>query len=56
VHQQYNEVLAELDANAPPPNFKTRPRRTFNTEMPVDFDEEAVVRSWDKLGHALSHD
>ena len=46
VHEQYAALLAELKPDGSPPNFASRPLRTFHTEMP-EFSEEDFVRSWD---------
>jgi hypothetical protein len=46
VHAHYAALLAEHEPDAEPPNFASRPLRTFHTEMP-DFSEEDFIRSWD---------
>ncbi len=47
VHQHYAGVLAALKPDADPPNFRSRPLRTFHTEMPSGFGVDEFVRSWD---------
>ena len=45
--RRYGEIFAELKPDAEnPPNFESRPLRTFNSEMPEDFDVDEFVTSW----------
>ena len=46
VHEHYAALLAELKPDGSPPNFASRPLRTFHTEMP-GFSEGDFIRSWD---------
>ena len=47
VHQRYAEIYADLKPDADgPPNFESRPLRTFNSEMPSGFDVDEFVESW----------
>ena len=45
--RRYGEIFAELKPDAGnPPNFESRPLRTFNSEMPEDFEVDEFVTSW----------
>ncbi len=46
VHQHYAQVYADLKPNAPVPNFESRPLRTFNHDMPAEFDVDEFIESW----------
>ena len=46
VHQHYSDIYADLRPAADPPNFESRPLRTFNSEMPEGFDVDEFVSSW----------
>lgn len=47
VHRHYSEIYADLKPDAAgPPNFESRPLRTFNNEMPDGFDVDEFVQSW----------
>ena len=47
VHRHYGEVYAEIMPDAEsPPNFESRPLRTFNSEMPAGFGLAEFVASW----------
>ena len=47
VQRHYREIYAELKpAAAEPPDFESRPLRTFNSEMPADFAVDEFVHSW----------
>jgi hypothetical protein len=49
VHQRYAEIYADLKPDADrPPDFESRPLRTFNNEMPQDFDVDEFVGSWEE--------
>ena len=45
--RRYGEIFAELKPDAEnPPNFESRPLRTFNSEMPENFGVDEFVTSW----------
>ena len=46
VHQHYSDMYADLRPAADPPNFESRPLRTFNSEMPKGFGVDELVSSW----------
>ncbi|NKB69575.1 MAG: hypothetical protein GKR89_21100 [Candidatus Latescibacteria bacterium] len=47
VHQHYTQVHTQLVPQASePPNFESRPLRTFNHDMPKDFGVEEFIESW----------
>ena len=47
VHSHYARLYAQLRPDAEgPPDFKSRPLRTFNSEMPQDFDVDDFAASW----------
>ena len=48
VHQRYSELYTQLKPDAlGPPNFESRPLRTFNNEMPSDFGLDEFIGSWE---------
>ena len=47
VHRHYSQVYAELKPEAAePPNFESRPLRTFNHDMPAGFGLDEFIASW----------
>ena len=46
VHQHYSDIYASLRPAADPPNFESRPLRTFNNEMPEGFGVDEFLGSW----------
>ena len=47
VHQHYSALYAELKPDAQnPPDFESRPLRTFNSEMPEGFGVDEFIASW----------
>ena len=46
-YRRYGEIYAALRPGADePPNFESRPLRTFNSEMPEGFDVDEFLQSW----------
>ncbi len=46
VHQHYSNIYTALRPAADPPNFESRPLRTFNSEMPEGFGVDKFVATW----------
>ena len=47
VHRHYSALYAELKPDAQnPPDFESRPLRTFNSEMPEAFGVDEFIASW----------
>jgi hypothetical protein len=45
--RRYGEIYKELRPDAAqPPDFESRPLRTFNSEMPADFGVAEFIASW----------
>ena len=40
------DIYADLRPAADPPNFESRPLRTFNSEMPEGFGVDEFVTTW----------